>query len=264
MDRGFRPLKRYGQHFLKDQNIAKRIIESMCILDGDHVLEIGPGTGVLTELLLKTQAGKILCVEIDRRLSGYLRDRFNGDSRFQCIEKDFLDVELDSFVQNSKKLRVVGNIPYSITSPILFMVLENRKLVEDLYVTVQKEVGERIVSLPGTKVYGIPSVLFQVFADVEKLFNVSRDAFYPVPGVESLVLRFKFLECPRYEMNDEKFFFSLVKRTFGQRRKMLRNSLKGLIDDTGLSDILSVNLSQRPEDLSVEDFVRLSNELVTH
>ena len=264
MDRGFRPLKRYGQNFLKDQKIAKRIIESMCIRDGDHVLEIGPGTGVLTELLLKTQAERILCVEIDRRLSGYLRGRFNCDSRFQCIEKDFLDVELVSFVHNRRRLRVVGNIPYSITSPILFMVLENRKFVEDLYVTVQKEVGERIVSLPGTKVYGIPSVLFQVFADIEKLFKVSRDAFYPVPGVESLVLRFKFLECPRYEMNDEKHFFSLVKRTFGQRRKMLRNSLKGLIGDTGLSDILSVNLSQRPEDLSVEDFVRLSNELVTN
>ncbi len=262
MGSGFRPLKRLGQHFLQDRSVAKRIIGSMSIEDGDHILEIGPGKGILTQILIDSQAERIIGVEIDRRLICRLQKSFGDDSRFILLEEDVLKLDLTAQIEDRSKLRVVGNIPYFITSPILFHFLDHRQWLKDMTITLQKEVGERIVSPPGSKVYGIPSVLFQAFAQVETLFTIPRQAFYPIPAVDSVVLRLQFYESPVYEIEDIAFFHRLVRTVFGKRRKMLKNTLKTMIDDERSLQHISIDLSLRPEVLSITDFAQLGNELV--
>ena len=261
MQSGIHPSKRLGQHFMKDPTVAKAIVDSMTVEEGDHILEIGPGEGVLTEWLIASPAERIIGVEVDPRLASWLKDRFDQANRFELLEHDFLKLDLSAFLKGGKSLRVVGNIPYSITSPILFHVLDYREMIQDMTVTIQKEVGERIVSAPGCKTYGIPSVLFQMFSDVEPLLLVSRHVFYPVPKVDSLVLRFRFRDQPLAAIRDVAFFIRLVKTAFGQRRKMLKNTLKSLIIDERRFESVSIDLTKRPERLSVSDFARLSNEL---
>ena len=261
MGSNIRPYKRFAQHFLRDHFLARRIIDSLKIQSGDHVLEIGPGEGVLTEFLIKSPAERIIAVEIDFRLASILRGKFKQHRQFELIEGDFLKSDLNSFVIGEKKLRVVGNLPYSITSPILFSLLDRRSIIDDVIVTVQKEVGERITSPPGSKVYGIPSVFFQLFSQTEILFTIQRSAFYPKPKVDSAVLHIAFLPQPRYKIEDEVFFRKLLKTVFSQRRKMLRNSLKSMVKDEKVLKLIPIDLSQRPEELSIEEFVLLSNEL---
>ncbi len=255
------PLKRFSQNFLRNRSIAERIIEKLNIKKNDHILEIGPGDGALTEFLVKSSAERIIGVEIDKRLAELLRKKFGNENRFELIEGDFLNLDLESLITERKKLRIVGNLPYSITTPVLFAALDHRPLIKDLTVMMQKEVGERISSLPGSKRYGIPSVLFQLFAEIEPLFTVPRSAFYPVPEVDSMVIKFSFLNRPRYKVDDVDFFISLVKTVFDQRRKMLKNTLKGIVINEKILEQTSVNLHQRPEELSVAQFVQLSNEL---
>ena len=261
MRSGFRPLRRFGQHFLKDRSVARRIVESMDIREGDHVLEIGPGEGVLTEFLMGSPAERIIGIEIDHRLASFLKKRFGHDRRFELIEKDFLKLTLAPLIRGGKKLRGIGNLPYSITTPILFRILDNRSRIQDLTVTLQREVGERIASPPGSKKYGIPSVLFQVFSRVKILFILSRNLFYPVPEVDSSVVQFRFFDRPLYDIEDVRFFCHLVRTVFGQRRKMLKNTLKKIVGDEEALGSVSVDLCQRPEVLSVGNFVQLSNEL---
>lgn len=256
-----RPIKRFSQHFLRDRLSARRIVDNLNIQKGNHVLEIGPGEGALTEFLVKSPAERIISVEIDSRLVELLRERFGEDNHFKLIEGDFLKLDLAFFIQGKTKFRIVGNLPYSITSPILFHLLEYRSFVQDIMVTVQKEVGERIISPPGSKAYGIPSVLFQLFSETEILFQIPRLAFYPIPKVDSVVLRITFLLKPRYSLMDEVFFRKMLKTVFGQRRKMLKNTLKGITQNEEMLKKIPIDLFQRPEDLSVEEFVQLSNIL---
>ena len=256
-----RPIKRLGQHFLRDRSLSQRIVESLGIGESDQILEIGPGEGALTEFLLESSAERIVGVEIDRRLAGGLRRRFGHDPRFELLEEDFLKLDLLTIIKVQKKIRVVGSLPYNITSPILFKILDHRRDVQDLTVAVQKEVGERIASPPGTKSYGIPSVLFQLFSQMDVLFSISRNAFSPKPEVDSLVLRLKFYETPLYNVKDALFFRLLLKTVFGQRRKMLKNTLKALVEDERMLHAVSLDLHRRPEELSVADFVELSNTL---
>ncbi|MFH1943916.1 MAG: 16S rRNA (adenine(1518)-N(6)/adenine(1519)-N(6))-dimethyltransferase RsmA [bacterium] len=261
--RGIRPVKRWGQHFLKDRSVARRIVKSLNIRSGECILEIGSGRGVLTEFLLESPAEKIIGVEIDRRLTPGLKVRFGEDGRFELIEGDFLQLDLNAMFEKEKRVRVVGNLPYSVTSPILFMLLDHRSMIDDATVTVQKEVGERILSLPGSKTYGIPSVLFQLHSRVERLFPISRRAFIPVPEVESLVIRIGFLERPLFNVVDADFFCGFIKTIFGQRRKMLRNTLKHVVHEEADLGKVTFDLRRRPEELSVEELVRLSNEMVS-
>lgn len=257
-----RLLKRLGQHFLKDRSVARRIVESLEIEEGDCVVEIGCGGGVLTAFLVESRAERIVGIEIDRRLVRGLKERFGENERVAWVEGDFLDVDLPG-LGGRKKLRIVGNLPYYITTPILFKILDNRHAIQDCTVTVQKEVGERMTAGPGTKAYGIPSVLFQVHSRAELLFLIPRHRFVPVPGVDSAVLRLRFLDRPLHEIDDVDFFHDLVKTVFGQRRKMLRNTLKQIVGDEKVLESVSTDLSRRPETLSVAEFVRLSNSL-TH
>jgi len=256
-----RPLKQLGQHFLKDRNIARSIVESVDIQEGDAVLEIGPGEGVLTERLLESCASQIICVEIDSRLADILHQRFGSDSRFRLVHDDFLSNDGFSHFDDNTKIRVVGNLPYSITSPILFHLLEKRDRIEIFVAMMQREVAQRIVSGPGSKIYGIPSVLFQMVSHPEILFPVSRKSFRPIPKVESAVMRFRFLPEPAHPVQDEQLFIQIVKTTFGQRRKMLKNTLQSFITKIELEQT-PMDLTQRPEQLSCKQFADLSNWIV--
>jgi 16S rRNA (adenine1518-N6/adenine1519-N6)-dimethyltransferase len=254
-----RPLKRFSQNFLKDASFGRRLVEAIDVRPGDIVLEIGPGQGVLTRCILDSQAGAVIGVEIDRRCAEVLRSVFAGEPRFRLIEKDFLKTELAGLAPDGKKLRVIGNIPYAITSPILFRLLEERPHVRDFAFTMQKEVALRVAGRPGTKDYGIPSVLIQMAADVRVLFTIPRGAFRPIPGVDSAVLAGTFLDEPRFPIRDDAFFRFIVKKTFGQRRKMLRNTLKDIWSGTQAPPGLERTLDRRPEELSVEEWAGLAN-----
>jgi 16S rRNA (adenine1518-N6/adenine1519-N6)-dimethyltransferase len=256
-----RPLKKLGQHFLKDPSVARRIVQSMGIESGDSILEIGPGEGMLTAELLRTQAKWVWGVEVDTRCCDVLKGRFGREPAFQCISADVLKLDLNEKMFGEVPVRVVGNLPYGLTSPILFFLLDNRERIRDCYIMVQKEVAERLASSPGCKAYGVPSVLFQAYASIDKLFPVPPGVFYPVPRVESMVIRIGFYTQLPYEIEEERFFRRVVRQAFQQRRKMLKNTLRDLLTGSADNAGIDVDLRRRPESLSVEEFIRLSNTL---
>lgn len=246
-----RPKKHLGQHFLKDESIAQEIVNSFKAEDISKVIEIGPGTGVLTTHLLKRDF-ETYVVEIDVESIDYLDENF-PELEGRILNKDFLKYSLtDNF---NEDIGIIGNFPYNISSQILFKTLENKEVVKELVGMFQKEVAERVASKPGSKVYGILSVLIQAYYDVDYLFTVDEDVFFPPPKVKSGVIRLIrkdnfYIDC------DDKHFFRVVKTGFNQRRKTLRNSLKSLTNNIDTTDII---FSQRPEQLSVFDFVNITN-----
>ncbi|HHS13870.1 MAG TPA: ribosomal RNA small subunit methyltransferase A [bacterium] len=253
------PRRRWSQHFLTDNRLALRIVESMKPKAGDSVLEIGPGRGVLTSFLLNSQAGQIVAVEIDPELSAMLKEKY-GNERFHLITEDFLAIDWKEQLR-AGNWRVIGNLPYAITSPILFRLMECRQWIHDITVMVQREVADRLTGSPGTRTYGIPSVLFQAHSRVETLFHVSRGSFFPVPGVDSSVIRITFYRKPRYSIMNEVFFTEMVRAVFQQRRKMMRNTLATWMGIPDLDNKVRTDLSLRPEALGVSGLVDLSNEL---
>lgn len=255
-----RPRKRLGQHFLKNESDAQRIVDSLQIKAGDDILEIGPGEGVLTQFLLASEAKSITCVELDERLIPWLKARFESDRRFRIIHADFL--KWPGPEANGILYRVIGNLPYYITSPILFRLLTFRPVIRDVTVMVQKEFGQRLISEPGSKNYGIPSVLFQLYAAVEKKMILQREAFVPPPKVESMVISIQFFKKPVVPIQDPQHLRQLLKTVFGQRRKMLRNTMKSLVKEDRQLEQLDVDLTRRPEELSPETFVALSHKLI--
>jgi 16S rRNA (adenine1518-N6/adenine1519-N6)-dimethyltransferase len=259
---GIRARKRLGQHFLKDRSFAIRIVQAMDLHKQDLVLEIGSGKGALTELLLKSPAQRVYGIEIDQRFCHFLKQRFLKEGRFHLIEGDILKFDVVSICQHEHALRVVGNLPYYITSPVLFHLFRMRSWIKDLVITVQKEVGDRIVSLPGSRTYGVPSVLFQTYCQVKTLFLIPRKAFHPIPEVDSLVIQINFNKKKDYQIIDEELYEKVVKCTFNQRRKMLRNTLRKLVKDGSILNDIQMDLSRRPETLSVPEFVVLSNQII--
>jgi 16S rRNA (adenine1518-N6/adenine1519-N6)-dimethyltransferase len=246
-----RAKKHLGQHFLTDKNIAKNIADAFVgDIDG-RVLEIGPGMGVLTQFLLKKYKDKLSVIEIDRESVAYLKDNY-FDLTKNIIEGDFLKVDLAKISPDN--LYIIGNFPYNISSQILFKTIENRNKIPQLVGMFQKEVAERIASQPGTKAYGILSVLLQTYYNVEYLFTVHEHVFSPPPKVKSAVIRVKrnnreTLPC------DEKLFFRIVKTSFNQRRKTLSNSLKTILLNLKTQNEI---FKKRPEQLSVEQFIELT------
>ncbi len=264
MNESISPQKSLGQHFLIDENIARKIVQAIDVQEDDIVVEIGPGKGALTKYLLD-RARKVIAIELDQRTATYLQRQLRNHSRIQHLEilrRDFLTVDLRTFVNSAQtKLRIVGNIPYYITSPIIFKTLEQRKVIRDLVIMAQLEVVKRIVSKPKSKEYGILSVFCQFYSKPTLLFKVSPNAFFPKPKVNSALLRLDFCSPPKFVLKDEALFVNIVRATFGKRRKTLRNGLKFLrLPDLDFNR-LSTNLNLRPEQLSVQDFVNLSNEL---
>lgn len=241
-----------GQHFLKDENIARQIADSLTATT-PHVLEIGPGMGVLTKYLYNKEGLDFHAIEIDRESVAYLHEHY---PTLHVIEGDFLALDLSTLF--SEPFAVIGNFPYNISSQILFKVFDNRNCIPEVVGMFQKEVAERVAAKPGSKTYGILSVLLSAFYNIEYLFTVHENVFNPPPKVKSAVIRLRrngvtSLEC------DETLFVKVVKIGFNQRRKTLRNALKQL--SLPLDAIPAQLLSLRAEQLSVNDFIILTKSL---
>ncbi len=251
-----KPKKNLGQHFLKDTEIAKHIADTLDEFPLLPVLEVGPGTGILTRHLIEKQRD-LTVVEIDRRSVAYLREHY-PELQDKIIENDFLKLNLAQLYDNHA-FCLIGNYPYNISSQIFFKVLANKNLIPCCAGMIQKEVAERMIASPGNKTYGILSVLLQTWYDIEYLFTVSEHAFIPPPKVKSAVVR--LTRNTREKLNcDEKLFKAVVKTGFNQRRKMLRNSLKSLLsEESRMPD--NPLLNQRPEQLSIAQFEELTNLL---
>lgn len=246
-----RPKKNLGQHFLKDSNIAQRIVDSLTGEGYASVLEIGPGTGILTDLIIKRAFPDFRVIEIDNESFYFLREKYPQLS--EIIRGDFLDMDIDSFFTG--KLAVIGNFPYNISSQILFKILDHRDRVVEVCGMFQKEVAERICASPGSRTYGILSVLIHAYYTTEYLFTVEPGVFVPPPKVRSGVIRLRrntveSLDC------DEALFLKVVKAAFNQRRKTLRNSIRAVFK---LKNEDYRDLILRPEQLSVDQFVSLTN-----
>jgi 16S rRNA (adenine1518-N6/adenine1519-N6)-dimethyltransferase len=241
-----------GQHFLKDENIARQIADSLTAAT-PHVLEIGPGMGVLTKYLYNKEGLDFHAIEIDRESVAYLHEHY---PTLHVIEGDFLALDLSTLF--SEPFAVIGNFPYNISSQILFKVFDNRNCIPEVVGMFQKEVAERVAAKPGSKTYGILSVLLSAFYNIEYLFTVHENVFNPPPKVKSAVIRLRrnnvtSLEC------DETLFVKVVKIGFNQRRKTLRNALKQL--SLPLDAVPAQLLSLRAEQLSVNDFITLTKSL---
>jgi len=245
--------KHLGQHFLKDENIAKKIADTLSLNGYKTILEIGPGMGVLTKYLLNKKDIATYVIEIDSESVEFLKANYLSLGN-RIIEKDFLKYDLNEVLKN-EPFAMIGNFPYNISTQIVFKKLELRDQIPEFSGMFQKEVAQRICQKEGSKVYGILSVLTQAFYNAEYLFTVSPNVFSPPPKVDSGVLRLTRKE--NYKLPcDEKLFFKVVKTAFQQRRKTLRNSLKTF----NLSDNLreDVIFGQRPEQLSIKEFINLS------
>jgi 16S rRNA (adenine1518-N6/adenine1519-N6)-dimethyltransferase len=251
-----KPKKNLGQHFLKDTEIAKHIAETLDGFPLLPVLEVGPGTGMLTRYLIE-KGRNLTVVEIDRQSTAYLREHF-PELKNKIIENDFLKLDLGKLYNNSA-FCLIGNYPYNISSQIFFKVLDNKNIIPCCAGMIQKDVAERIIAPPGNKTYGILSVLLQTWYNIEYLFTVGEQAFIPPPKVKSAVVRLTRNKREKLDCN-EKLFKSVVKTGFNQRRKMLRNSLKSLLpDESRMPD--DPLLNQRPEQLSIAQFEELTNLL---
>jgi 16S rRNA (adenine1518-N6/adenine1519-N6)-dimethyltransferase len=246
--------KHLGQHFLTDLNIAKRISDALELETEMPVLEVGPGMGVLTQFLLQNEKYNTSVVEIDHESVEYLRIHY---PQLNIIEGDFLRLKLEKLYD--KPFCVIGNFPYNISSQIFFKVLEYRNQIPVCVGMIQKEVAERLAEPPGSKTYGILSVLLQAYYDIEYLFTVHEHVFNPPPKVKSAVIRMKrnnrtSLDC------DERLFTTVFKTAFNQRRKQLRNSLKILIPKDSTLFSLPI-MDERPERLNVDQFIELTQQI---
>ncbi len=260
------PKKSLGQNFLRDENIARKIVAAVSPRSHDVVLEVGPGEGALTKYLTR-KSHRLIVVDIDRRATDRMRELY-PDGQVEILNQDFLELDLVKISgQQGQRLRIVGNIPYNITSPILFHVLDHREAVVDATFMMQKEVARRLVAVPHTKDYGILAVFCQFFADVQLLFDVSPNAFYPKPKVTSSLVQLTIRVNPRYNIVDEQFFRRMVRSVFGKRRKTLRNSLAYFGEEENVAipaAAIAGDLQRRPENLTIEELVHLSNALKTH
>lgn len=269
---GLTAKKKFGQNFLIDDNILDEISTSACINDDELIIEIGPGLGNLTSYLLK-KSRYVLLVEIDNNMIEILNDRFKENTNYSLINEDILKVDLDEKISkieeelsfSFKKVKVVANLPYYITTPILFKLLQDSKRVDEIVVMVQKEVADRMVAYPKSKDYGILSVMIKYLADAKIIIKVPKEAFIPSPNVTSSVI--KLVKNKKYECDDEEKLFELIHHAFAQRRKKMINSLESSkflnLDKEKIKDAFNkVNLNEnvRAEELSIEEFILLSKE----
>ncbi len=260
-----RAKKSLGQNFLIDANIQRRIVEALDPAPDDLVLEIGPGRGALTRHLAG-QVGRLILVELDRELAARLRQEYAGRDDVEVIESDVLDLDLDRVVADVRRLKVIGNIPYNITTPIVFSLLERRPRPRRILLMVQREVAERMAAPAGGKSYGALAVGVQSVATVERVLDVGRGAFRPVPDVESAVVRIEPHDPPPLSLEDEAALRVLTRHAFGQRRKQFQRILRGAygLDAAGIEALerdTDFDLTARPERFSPAEFVVLAGAL---
>ncbi len=251
-----RARKRFGQHFLVDPGVIGAIVDAIAVRDGDRIVEIGPGQGALTGLLARTGC-ELHAVELDRDLAAHLRTEYADAANVTIHEADALDFD---FASLGDELRVVGNLPYNISTPILFHLLQYRDRLVDMHFMLQKEVVDRMAAEPGSKTYGRLTIMLGCHFDVEALFDVGQDAFDPPPEVMSSVVRLVPLPAGTYDINDELRFAELVSKAFSQRRKTIRNSLRGMVDEETL-EFVGIDPGLRPEAIAIADYVDLANTL---
>jgi len=252
-----KPLKKFGQNFLTQPLIAEKIIQAININSTDHILEIGPGTGILTSIIINKRPARFTAVEIDRNLAGQLHEKY--PDRLNLLQEDFLNIDL-SGLSSPGKLKIIGNIPYNITSPILFKMIDHFKEIGSAVLMMQKEVAKRIVAEKSTKDYGILSVILQTFASVDYLFEVGRNNFSPVPGVDSAVVRMNFIHQIT-DVDNMELYRKIVRAVFNYRRKMLRNSLIRIFGQSIVTSLYNFDLTRRPEEFSISDFKKLANSI---
>jgi len=250
--------KRFGQNFLHDQQIIDRIIREISPKSGEHLLEIGPGQGALTKQLARSGA-RLDCVELDRDLAEHLRHQYRDYENVQIHQQDILKFDIGE-IANNKPIRIVGNLPYNISTPVLFHLLKYSGQISDMSFMLQLEVVERMSAGVGDKNYGRLSLMLQYYCTTEKLFTVPPQAFNPQPKVNSAIVRLSphsVLPLPARDVESLKL---VVRTAFNQRRKTLKNSLKTLISDETLTD-LAIDSSLRPENFSLADYVKISDAI---
>lgn len=253
--------KGYGQNFLIDQNVVDGILEKADVNKEDLIIEIGPGLGNLTSPLLEN-AGKVICIELDPKMVSILKDRFSLYENFELINEDVLKVDLNKLIEENRKFKtakVVANLPYYITTPIIMKLLEDKLNLESITVMVQKEVAERLADKPGGKEVGAITYSINYYTNPEIIIDVPRDSFIPAPNVDSAVIKLDVLKEPKVKVLDEELFFKVIKFSFLQKRKTLINSLSnsGLLPKDFLEEMLNslgIDLRVRAEQLSLENF----------
>lgn len=258
------PKKRLGQNFLIDQNIKNKIVNSLRLQPSDIVMEIGVGQGELTGLISKV-VDKIYGLEIDKRLYALLNKSFKASENIQIINQDILKLNLAEFADLAKidrPIKVFGNIPYYISSPIIEHLLKFRDKISAVFITVQKEFARRVVSLPGSKDYSSFSCFVQYYTEPKIIFDISRNCFKPRPKVDSSLMELRIRAREAVNVNDERLFFKIIRGAFNQRRKTLRNSLRGIVSGSALNEFFAktgLDSRVRPERLTLENFALLAN-----
>jgi len=255
-----RARKRFGQNFLHDAGIIEGIVRAIHPQKDDCLVEIGPGKGAITEGLIDN-CHSLHVVELDRDLVPWLKVKFDRYKNFHIHQADALKFDFESIMDADKPLRIVGNLPYNISTPLIFHLLTYHAKVRDMHFMLQKEVVKRMAAGPGEKAYGRLGIMVQYFCRVENLFPVPPECFDPAPKVDSAIVRLEPYKSPPFVADDYAVFDRLVNTAFQQRRKTLRNTLKQLLSVEQI-DQLDIDTSVRPENLSLEQFVALSNTLV--
>mgnify|MGYP001823849860 FL=1 len=251
-----RARKRFGQHFLNDPGIIDAIVRAVHPTEDDIIVEIGPGQGAITDALARS-AGHLHAVELDRDLVARLRRRYEDNPNVTVHEADALQFD---FAVLGDRMRVVGNLPYNISTPLLFHLLKFRNRILDMHFMLQKEVVDRMAASPGSKAYGRLGIMLGCHLNIESLFDVPREAFDPPPAVTSAIVRLDPLPRGTFDIQDEAGLSTLVSTAFMQRRKTLRNSLKKSVEAIDF-EAVGIDASLRPEQVSIADYVRLSNHL---
>jgi 16S rRNA (adenine1518-N6/adenine1519-N6)-dimethyltransferase len=253
------PRKRFGQHFLSDQMVVHQIVDALAPAVGDHLVEIGPGQGALTLPVMK-RTHHLEVIEIDKALIPILRERCAHQGDLKIYEADVLDIDLHDLKKDKRLLRVFGNLPYNISTPLIFHLLQQSALICDMLFMLQREVAERLVAKPDTKQYGRLSVMTQYHCQIDLLFEVSPHAFFPPPQVYSSVVRMIPYQQKPHVAADYHLLETIVRAAFNQRRKTIRNSLKDFLNDDDWAH-LAIHPHLRAENLQVKDFVMLANVL---
>ncbi|TAN50913.1 MAG: 16S rRNA (adenine(1518)-N(6)/adenine(1519)-N(6))-dimethyltransferase RsmA [Methylococcaceae bacterium] len=254
------PRKRFGQNFLRDAGVIAAIVDAIHPQPDQHLVEIGPGQGALTRALLP-RCRRLDVLEIDRDLVAQLQRSLGTEPKLHIHSADALQFPLCSLMENDARLRVIGNLPYNISTPLLFRLFEQSACIADMYFMLQKEVVDRLVAAPGDDAYGRLSVMAQYYAQAESLFDVYPDSFYPPPKVVSSVFRLVPHRQAPVTLNHPDDLGRVVAKAFSQRRKTLRNALKGLLDDAAIV-AAGIDPGARAEILSLQDYARLANSLV--
>lgn len=264
--------KKLGQNFLVDDNVIKEIVESSYLTSEDLVIEIGPGLGTLTKELLE-KAGKVICIELDNRMISILKDRFFMYKNFQIINEDVLKVDLNKLIRENKEnekiknVKIVANLPYYITTPIIMKLLEEKLDIESITVMIQKEVADRLTEIPGGKNGGAITYTVYYYAKAEEILTVPNHSFIPEPEVESEVIKLTLRKEPVIEVTDEKKFFELIKVSFMQRRKTLLNALSNSALNISKEKMervlkdLNIDTRVRGEALSIEQFAEIAKKI---